>query len=222
MCHTLSNAHPGVIQAIRLSLIFTLNDVFCCYKVVLGGYHMGEKITFDVNINKTIETIVWLAKQKPGIDIYHVAKVLYFADKKHLNRYARPISGDTYIKMKDGPAPSLALDIINTNCLRFSQDVLDVIATSIETTGRYKNNYALRDPDMRYFSESDLECLQESFNENGHKSFDELRNATHDEPCYVQSEKNCSVDYLLMVDDDNPLGDDIKDHISSLSAYIGT
>jgi uncharacterized phage-associated protein len=48
---------------------------------------------YQMNYEKAIEVVVWLANKNPGIDIYHVAKILYYAEKTHLNRHGRPIIG---------------------------------------------------------------------------------------------------------------------------------
>jgi hypothetical protein len=39
---------------------------------------------------KALEVILWLATECPGIDVYHVVKCAYYADKRHLNLYGRP------------------------------------------------------------------------------------------------------------------------------------
>ena len=72
-------------------------------------------ICFKVNQEKTLEAVVYVASKVPGIDIYHTVKTMFYADKKHLNMYARPVLGDLYIKMDNGPVPSLVRDIINNN-----------------------------------------------------------------------------------------------------------
>lgn len=41
------------------------------------------------------------------------AKLLYFADKLHLTRYGRPITGDRYYCLDHGPIPSASLNAIN-------------------------------------------------------------------------------------------------------------
>lgn len=71
--------------------------------------------SYKISYNKAIEAIVWLSNKQPGIDIYHVVKIIFFADKLHLNKYARPLIGDTYIKMQYGPVPSAIKDLITKN-----------------------------------------------------------------------------------------------------------
>jgi len=180
---------------------------------------MSDKALFNIDLEKALEVIVWLAQQKPGLDIYHIAKVLFYADKKHLNKYARPVVGDTYKKMRFGPAPSCVLDIINLNGFNFSQKFLDSIESSIAVQGRNKNTTALRSPDLSYLSKSDINCLAESLSENGDRSFDVLFNVTHNERCYEETEESDYIDYRLMVDESNEHADEIKHLIFEQSKY---
>jgi uncharacterized phage-associated protein len=181
---------------------------------------MSPRPTFNINHDKALEVVVWLASNKPDIDIYHIAKVLYYADKKHLNRFGRPIVGDNYKKMDKGPAPSLILDIVNHNSYRFKQEYLRKIGKAIRVSGTYKNSQALRQPDLSHFSKSDILCLEESLRENGNKGFWELYDLTHKERDYIETEENDDIDYILMVDDENPHAGEIRRNISENSKYI--
>ena len=182
---------------------------------------MSEKVLFHIDLEKALEAVVWLANKMPGIDIYHIGKILFYADKKHLNRYGRPITGDNYVKMPYGPGPSAVLDIINLNSYSFSAGFIDAIESAIEVSNnRNKNTIALREPDTDHFSESDLECLEESLADNGSKSFSLLKEKTHDEPCYNNTADSDFIDYRLMVDDTNEYAEEIRSHILEQSEYI--
>lgn len=181
---------------------------------------MGKKIVYNINYNKAIETIVWVASQKPEIDIYHVAKVLFYADKMHINRYARPIIGDTYKKVNYGPLLSGIHDLISEDPW-LSPEYLELVADSFSVQkDPYPKIRALRSPNMEYFSETDIECLKESLDEYGEKSFDELRKLTHNERCYLETEMTQPIDYALMVDEDNPNRDEILEEMSETAPYI--
>jgi uncharacterized phage-associated protein len=182
---------------------------------------MRDPIRFKVSYDKVIETIIWLAKKKPGIDIYHVAKVLFYADKIHINKYARPVIGDTYIKMQNGHAPSAVRDLITENSW-LSPKQLEKVKNSLQIGSKteYYKLVATREPDLNYFSKSDLECLAVSLNKYGELSFDDLYDLTHTEKSYYEAAPNESIDYALLIDNNNPLKDDILEHMKEISEYV--
>ena len=182
---------------------------------------MSSHVSFHISHDKAIEAIVWLAKNKPGIDIYHVSKILFYADKLHLNQYGRPILGDTYIKMPYGPAPSTVLDLIKGQEYLLSPNQLEEMARAVTVTeDNFSSITAKREPELDYFSVSDLKCLQASFDENSDLSFDDLFKATHNEKCYQKSNDGQPIDYALIIDDDNPNREGLLEHIEELSSYV--
>ena len=70
---------------------------------------------FNFNESKTVEFLVFIAARWPGITPFFVAKVLFFADRDHLRAYGRPVTGDVYIAMPDGPVPSHVYDMVKGN-----------------------------------------------------------------------------------------------------------
>lgn len=84
------------------------------------------------------------------------------ADKMHINRYAWPIAGDTYVKVGHGPLPSGIHDLITEDSW-LSPDHLQLVTESVSVQkSPYPPITALREPNMEHFSESDIECLKES------------------------------------------------------------
>jgi len=185
-----------------------------------SSHQPKNPITYRINYQKAIETIIWIAQQKPGIDIYHIAKILFYADKLHVNRYARPITGDHYICMDYGPVPSGIKDLIDKNSW-LNPIYLSEVSKSIQIDKEpYTNIKALRPPRMDYFSKTDIECLELSLEEYGDKTFDELFELTHDEKCSINTGTNQPIDYTLLVDDDNPHKDEIINEISQSYACL--
>lgn len=176
-------------------------------------------ITFRINEDKALEAVVYIANLEPRIDIYHTVKTMFFADKWHLNKYARPVLGDTYMKMNNGPVPSLIKDIIGkTNFL--SLDMLEKISLAFETKGKNKNIIPKRAADLSLFSESDIECINEALEYCKDKSFSELCNITHQEKAWLNANMNGSMDYELLIDDDNPNKDDIIEDLRESASYL--
>nr|WP_320011820.1 Panacea domain-containing protein [uncultured Desulfobulbus sp.] len=155
------------------------------------------------------------------INIYHIAKVLFYADKIHLNTYGRPVIGDTYCKYPYGPAPSTILNMVYQKTEFFSPRQIEAFNTSIRVVKeQYVSISAKREPDLNYFSRSDLEALQEALDTYGELSFDEIFRLTHNELCYIATEDQQPIDYALMLDNNNPRRDSILRNITESSRYI--
>ncbi len=137
-----------------------------------------RKFVFDKE--KGIAAIVYIAMKlgKKKADLHSVLKALYFAEQKHLVRYGRPVTGDVYSAMKNGPVPSKLYDICKE--LRESgttfNDIFHVTKDSFVNP--------LTEPDLNEFSQSDLECLDEAIKEITDLSFNERTAKSHD-PAYV-------------------------------------
>ena len=142
-------------------------------------------IKLSFNQEKALETIVYISQSVH--DLYHLLKIIYFADRKHLERYGRFIFGDEYVAMAKGPVPSGAYDIIKyvKGENRFIQ--LPVAKDSIEIN--HNDVTPRRQANIDFFSVSDLKCLDESIKENGYLSFGSLKNKSHDS-AYESADQN--------------------------------
>lgn len=128
---------------------------------------------------KALNAILWIAKRVPSPTFHSISKLLYFADRLHLQRYGRLINGDSYVAMKNGPVPSGAYDIMKAvrgdGMCAFGKEAQEAFTVDggHDVIPRRNANEAL-------FSESDLECLHEAIQQYGHLSFKELTRISHD------------------------------------------
>jgi uncharacterized phage-associated protein len=67
---------------------------------------------YRVHTAKALETILWLATARPGIDIYHLVKAVYFADRRHVTEFGRPIFGENYQAQAYGPVGSTVYGLL--------------------------------------------------------------------------------------------------------------
>lgn len=113
-------------------------------------------------------------------DFHKVFKILYFADQKHLAKYGSSISQDKYLAMTNGPVPSEAYDIFKA--LRgdgFLLNMKDSFTPYFELTDN-KRVKAIQRPDRDLLSQSEIEILNESIEENSKQSFYQLTKKSHD------------------------------------------
>lgn len=178
-------------------------------------------ISFKVNPQKALEAIVYIASKLKGVDTYHAVKTMFFADKRHLNEYARPIVGDTYIKMPKGPVPSYVYDIINRNIKTLPIEFYGQVVSSISVSSDKKKYIkANREPNLSEFSESDIECLDYAIAFCKDKKFQDLCDITHQEPAWKNATDNGCMDYELMLDDDNPNREEIIADLKEDSQWL--
>lgn len=131
--------------------------------------------TIEEKREVTINALLYiLSKLGDPCDYHKLFKILYFAEQKHLVRFGSAISEDSYCAMKNGPVPSLAYDIVKS--LRNGAPTYSKL---FEQTGPYSVG-AISEPDLEYLSKSEIDCINESVNENKNLSFTELTRKSHD------------------------------------------
>jgi uncharacterized phage-associated protein len=134
-------------------------------------------IRFKFNIDKAISAVLYISKNLSRPDLHKISKVLYFAEQKHLSTYGSPIIGDCFVAMDNGPVPSQIYDMLKT-----------VRGDSLMETDDYKPFFRVEksyfiiplvNADLNEFSESELECLNVSLEENKDLGFNELKAKSH-------------------------------------------
>ena len=136
---------------------------------------------------KALEVILWLASAREGMDVYHVVKCAYYADKRHLNLYGRTIAGDWYEADEYGPLGKCVYGLLRRR-------PIEILA--LETNGdipltvNNKNHIVTpeRDANYRRLSNSDREALSWAVDNYAHLSFGELLELSHQEEAYQKAE----------------------------------
>ena len=161
-------------------------------------------IHFKFNRNKAIAALLHitteLCKNDFKTDIHKVFKILYFAERKHLATYARPITGDRFIAMKNGPVPSVQYDWVKA-----------LKGGNVYLSDDLKKNFSidngivlvpLNHADLDEFSDSDLEFLNESIRIHKNKSFETLTIESHGK-AWKNAEGNNVMDYCEIAEEEN-------------------
>lgn len=128
-----------------------------------------------------IQSVLYIAREIGAKkDMHKIFKTLYFADREHLSRYGRSITGDTYIAMQFGPVPSKIDDIFKA--VRGDSYFSDK-ADDLKKYFHFVNKYMIVadvEPNMNYLSDTDKECLDYAIALCKDKSFQELTDLSHD------------------------------------------
>lgn len=125
---------------------------------------------FDFDLNKAVEIIIYLARRVSEPTILRIFKLVYLAEKLHLERYGVMLCNDRYDALQYGPAPRNTYDIINE--ARYSDDYgFRVRERDIET---------LRLENSGHISEAAKHCLDEVLERFGNLSIGRLVEESHD------------------------------------------
>ena len=131
---------------------------------------------FSFDEEKAVNVVLFILQKLGKVNRHLLAKILYFADQKHLIQYGRPILGDTYIRMDYGPVPSGVYDGIKA--VDSSPFGYDLFREAIKTSGKMMI-LPRKTPDMDVISESEIKCVNESIDENKDLNFNQLKEKSH-------------------------------------------
>jgi uncharacterized phage-associated protein len=159
----------------------------------LGLQKGGENamaVCFKFDIEKAVAATVYVASKKPmEFTQAKLFKMLYFADKDHLVKYCRPITGDWYSAMKDGPVPShlyAAFRALENGKISESDDA-KILARSVRLNSskyEYARVEAKASLDPVQLSQSDIESLDLIISQYGKMTFSQVRAIAHNTPAY--------------------------------------
>ena len=154
-------------------------------------------IRFAFDEEKFVQALAFLAEKRlPQLTTLKVAKLLFLADKKHFTTYGRPILGDQYVGMKNGPCPSRALNLMNLAVkgegarpigapVPPAKGLIDEFLKVDRSQGKNPVFVAHRKPDLSVFSRSELKILDEVIAEHGKKTGRKLVDETHEDRAYA-------------------------------------
>lgn len=177
---------------------------------------MAQIPRYAANVGKALETILWIASRRPGIDIYHLVKAAYFADRLHVGTYGRPICGDTYAAAPWGPLPQVIYNLLR-------RDPIEMIALSpngelpFQIDSRHRVT-ADREPNLKLLSETDVEALEFGLRQVDGKSFEDLVSETHADAAYVNA-PGFLMDYRDFIPEDDENREDKAQVLEETAPY---
>lgn len=182
-------------------------------------------ITFNANQQKIIETLLWFAGRSIRTDIHSLVKEMFYSDKIHLERYGRPVTGDVYIKMDHGPVASIAYDFLRAHRLqpqfikKYDSGVFENAIQALDTSDPFKIR-ALREPDIEYFSGTDIDCMEEALKTCNGKDFCELVDMTHKEAAWIEAQLNGRMSFESFIDKQHPERDKFIQYVQETSECL--
>ncbi len=119
-----------------------------------------NKILFD--FKKAVQAVNYFALQsrEKGRNKLLIVKLMWAADRYHLRKYGRPVTGDIYFAMKNGPVSSTVLNILDQK--KSDKHIAKPENIKYMTSYVSKNSDVISSSapvDMNEFSETDIEAL---------------------------------------------------------------
>jgi hypothetical protein len=204
-----------------LKTIVKTQDKQVCYNIITVPRALtGRKRIMNkyLDTEKALETVVYVSHETNNL--FNIVKTLYFADKFHLESYGRLITGDYYVAMEDGPVPSGAYDLIKLvrgDNFSYEPNIVNAhpeTAIRVVKIGKDTEVSPLRPPDLDYFSESDLECLNKAIKLFARMDVLTLWDRVHKEDAYKKTLRDKPIklqDIILSL----PNGKEIIEYLNS-------
>lgn len=131
------------------------------------------------NTRKAAQVVAYFAIREGGaINVLKVTKLVYLADRKNMEKFEFPITGDNFVSMDHGPVNSLTYDCINGMQGEKAEWEQFVTDRSGYTVGLARD--AISEADLDQLSEAELETLGEIWTEFGGMTQYQVRDWTHD------------------------------------------
>lgn len=128
-----------------------------------------------------VETVLYILNKTGGVDIYHVLKILYFAEQKHLATWGGRMTGCNYVAYKYGPVAEELYNALRKNH-KSDPELRNLISEAVCYGGEDASSviFAKREADTDYISLAARECLDASISENSQLTFSQLKSKSHD------------------------------------------
>ena len=147
---------------------------------------------------KKINVLRYIISKKVNNKI-NILKVVYMANKYHLQRYGREVVEDRYRAMEYGPVPFSIYDILKqianegiyNNAIDFSR-----MFSSMNNGLCYESN---EKADFNYLSETDKECLDQAVNVLNHRGVDLAEERVSRDQAYSATRRNEEIPFVQIV-----------------------
>lgn len=137
----------------------------------------------EATYKKIAQVQNYLVRKEGGkIDKLKLVKLIYLADRYHIRKYGRLVTGDDYYAMQNGPVGSVTKDIAGFSEWlapaerEYAQKYLAPLGGDAHTI------ISLHDVDTDELSDTDVEALEFAYKTFGSRNAEDLVELTHEYP----------------------------------------
>jgi uncharacterized phage-associated protein len=141
-------------------------------------WHEEDKTMTQAILTQTsaLAAVLYIAQKLECPDFHKVCKLLYLADKLHLQQYGRVITDENYEAYPFGPVPKDVYGMMDKE--RFEHK--ERFGFAFVPQGKVPCIVARVAPDFELLSKSDIECLDAVIDQYGTNDFGSLTEISHD------------------------------------------
>lgn len=137
--------------------------------------------------------------------ITKLLKLLFLSDFRHFQKYGRPILGDIYFRLPQGPVPSISYNLFN-DTFHIGQDtdlkkVARVISEKVDDFNLNRIE-VLENPNLNVFSKSDLDIMEDIAKKFYSNTGTEMARDIHKIPLVRDIAEGIKIDYKLVLKND--------------------
>lgn len=148
---------------------------------------MCTHLSFDYR--KATQALNFFAHKNNGtISKYKALKLIFFADRFHLRKYGRPMTGDEYYAMQKGPVPSGTKDLAEMADDYRNDVVIAYAGQFISPLLPSKSLKSIKDIDFNELSVSDKDALEFAWINFGKFDDKTIVEKTHEYPEWKKHE----------------------------------
>ena len=160
------------------------------------------KIEFVLNGRRVIHVILYIIQQSGGeINKYKFMKIIFEADRYHLNKYGRVVTGDLYKKKAFGPAPAAILDTL-TGRRKLTRYLRAMGMKELP----YKYNkerevvYSSVPPNDRFFPKYAVEAIEHGIEKCRGLSVSEIKQESYKEVSWQDTDSDDYIPFELIIE----------------------
>lgn len=158
------------------------------------------------SIKKLIDILTIFSRNHQDLTKLRIAKLLYFIDKYHLQKYGSVVLNDRYYRLSKGPIPSLTLDLLNEFFdpeweYRVDDKKINKIYLSeyLKVIGRYRLKLK-KESNFGSLSQSELGVIEKVIKTYGHLETGELVDESHKDATWLKTEEPSEIDYCFFLE----------------------
>lgn len=174
---------------------------------------MSNFLRYTFDVEKFPHALAYLLHRVGPSTRLRIAKLLYLADRMHLVLHGRPILGDRYVALSSGPAPSMAIDILEDLGVMSMAEVRDLQVptdftqklaklVSVDATSQNPMYRATGTPDVQRLSDTDRSVLDEIHTRFGSWTVGALIDFTHKQSAWKNTVVPREINLALCFDDE--------------------